>query len=143
MNFTKNIIIGILFLYCTNMNSQTTSSYLNTNIQQHILNKYWSNELATTGKTVVFFGKNFFSSYINKKKFGNTYYYFTNESCNDPATVYKNSTVGIISSGNYIKTERHCYLIEISSDFKQIRMKKSHENKWQTFYLLDNPDLEY
>ena len=54
MNFTKNIIIGILFLYCTNMNSQTTSSYLNTNIQQHILNKYWSNELATTGKTVVF-----------------------------------------------------------------------------------------
>ncbi|TDD98561.1 hypothetical protein [Flavobacterium cellulosilyticum] len=141
MNFTKNIFIGILFLYITTMSSQTTTSYLETNIQQHIVNKYWSNEAGTTGKVVLYFGQNQLSTYINQKKFGSGNYYFTNISCNDSSSIFDNSKIGNSSSGNYIKTDRYCYLIEISTNLQQIRMKKSYDNKWQTFYLLNNPNL--
>lgn len=143
MNFTKNIFIGILFLYINTMSSQTTTTYLTTNVQQHIVKKYWSNEEGTTGKAVFYFGQNQMSTYINQKKLGSGNYYFTNISCNDPSSIFDNSKIGNSSSGNYIKTDRYCYVIEISPDFQKIRIKKSYDNdtKWQTFYLLNNPNL--
>lgn len=144
MNFTKNIFIGILFLYINTMSSQTTTNYLSINVQQHIINKYWSNELGSTGKVVFFFNQNQWYSYINQRKIGNANYYFTNTSCNDLNAIFDNSKLGTSSNGNFIKTTRFCYLIEISTDYQKIRIKKSYDNdtKWQTFYLLNNPVLQ-
>jgi len=106
MNFTKNIFIGILFLYINTSSSQTPISYITTNVQTHIVNKYWSNQLGTTGKAVFFFGQNQWTSYINKRKIGSANYYFTNVSCNDPAAIFDNSKIGTSSNGNFIKTTR-------------------------------------
>jgi len=145
MNFTKNIFIGILFLYINTMSSQTTTNYLSINVQQHIINKYWSNELGSTGKVVFFFNQNQWSFYINKKKIQKSEnYYFTKTSCNDLNAIFDISKLGTLSDGNFIKTTQFCYLIEISTDYQKIRIKKSFDNdtKWQTLYLLNNPVLQ-
>ena len=106
------------------MSSQTTTNYLSINVQQHIINKYWSNELVSTGKVVFYFNQNQWYSYINQRKIGNANYYFTNISCNDVAAIFDNSKLGTSSNGNFIKTTRFCYLIEISTDYQKIRIKK-------------------
>ena len=124
------------------MSSQTTDNYLQTNIQQHIVNKYWSSELGVTGKVVFYFGQDQWSSHINQRKIGSANYYFTDIPCNDLSSIFDNSKIGNSSSGNYIRTIPYCYLIEISSDFQKIRIKTSNENKWRTFYLLSNPNLQ-
>lgn len=123
------------------MTSQTSNNYLSNNVQQHIVNKYWSSELGTTGKVVFYFNQNQFYSYINKRKIGSNNHYFTNISCNSSTAIFDNSKVGTSSSGNFIKTPLYCYVIEISTDFQKMRIKKSFDNdtKWQTFYLLNNP----
>ncbi len=108
MNFTKNILIVILLISFQMMNSQN----LSTNVQQHIINKYWSNEQGSTGKIIFHFSQNQWSFYINKKKIQKSEnYYFTNISCNNPSAIFENSKVGTSSSGNFIKTRSLGYAI--------------------------------
>ena len=123
------------------MCSQTTTNYLSTNVQQHIVNKYWSYKSGSFEIGGFYFGQEQWWSFINKKRIGGENYYFTSNSCSDVSNIFDNSKIGTISSENYIKTINYCYLIEISTDLQKIRIKKSYDNdtKWQTFYLMNNP----
>jgi len=145
MKLIKKILLLILLISFQSMESQVTTNYISNNVQQHIINKYWSNELGSTGKIVFYFNQNQWSFYINKKKIQKSEnYYFTKTSCNDLNAIFDISKLGTLSDGNFIKTTQFCYLIEISTDYQKIRIKKSFDNdtKWQTLYLLNNPVLQ-
>jgi hypothetical protein len=106
------------------------------NIQQHLIGKRWSSS-ATTDKEVIF---KFDSSgqlhlFMNGVEIGYEDYYITTSSCD--SETFTDSKVGSTSSGNYIKTVRKCYVIELYSSLNKIRLKSSNTQQWQDYYLLD------
>jgi len=144
MIYTKKIIISLLIFSFLIMKSQS-NNYITSNIQQNLINKYWSSTLNDSKKIVFHFTNNQIHVYSNGKRVASDLYYMTNISCNSPSIQFDNSKVGTLSEGNFIKNQRSCFVVELYDGLQKFRLKRSYEtdDKWQTYYLLDNPDLEY
>lgn len=142
MNFTKRILTIVLLFTIQIINSQT-NTFITSNIQQHLLNKFWSSKLNDSNKVVFYFTQNQISVYSNGKKLADDQYYISDINCNN-STIFDTVKIGSLSAGNYIKTNLSCFIIEFYEDLQKFRIKRTYENeaKWQTFYLLNNPILQ-
>lgn len=139
MNYTK-LLLFMTLLVITRMNSQT-NTMVTTNIQSHLINKYWSSKINDNNKVVFNFTQNSLSLFIGKKKMGgDESYYLAEYDEVKTSTTFSDSKIGRLSSGNHIVTKREIYLIEFFSDFQKFRIKKilDGQDKWQTYYLTQN-----
>lgn len=135
MKITKTLIVIFIFIFQT-MKSQTSGSYITSNIQQVLENKTWS--IKTGGKKISFSFKDNgkLILYIDNTKIGTeNYYVTTNSDCGSNSVTFDNSKIGTKSSGNYIKTVRECYIIEFFSDYQKFRLKREFSSKWQVYSL--------
>jgi hypothetical protein len=124
----------------TTMNSQT-NTMVTTNIQSHLINKFWSSNINDNNKVVFNFTQNGLSLFIAKNKMGGEEsYYFAEYDEVKTTTTFSDSKIGRLSSGNHIVTKREIYIIEFYSDFQKYRIKKilDGDTKWRTFYLTQN-----
>ena len=139
MNYTKILLFTTLFVITT-MNSQT-NTMVTTNIQSHLINKFWSSNINDNNKVVFNFTQNGLSLFIAKNKMGGEESYYLAEYDEvKTTTTFSDSKIGRLSSGNHIVTKREIYIIEFYSDFQKFRMRKILEadTKWRTFYLTQN-----
>lgn len=128
MKYLKIILIGTFILIVQKNNAQMITS----NIQSNLLNKNWSSD-PNSNKAVMFvFKKTKLYVYSNGNEIGHEDYYLTEKD-----STFKDSEIGGISSGNYIKTRRFCYIIEFYPDFKKFRIRAKNSLKWQDYYLLN------
>ena len=112
-----------------------------TNIQSHLINKFWSSNINDNNKVVFNFTQNGLSLFIAKNKMGGEESYYLAEYDEvKTTTTFSDSKIGRLSSGNHIVTKREIYIIEFYSDFQKFRMRKILEadTKWRTFYLTQN-----
>jgi hypothetical protein len=128
----------ITLLTLSKMNSQTSTNMITFNIQQHLMNKYWSSNPSTTNEIVFRFNDdgNLYL-YTNEKEIGNENYYITNIDCTDNSLPFDESKINTSSSGNYIKTVPFYYVIEFYSDFQKFRIRATYDSNWQIFYLAE------
>jgi hypothetical protein len=139
MNYTKLLLFITLFVITT-MNSQT-NTMVTTNIQSHLINKFWSSNINDNNKVVFNFTQNGLSLFMAKNKMGGEESYYLAEYDEvKTTTTFSDSKIGRLSSGNHIVTKREIYIIEFYSDFQKFRMKKILEadTKWRIFYLTQN-----
>jgi hypothetical protein len=139
MNYSKLLIFMTVFVM-TSMNSQT-NTMVTTNIQSHLINKFWTSKIGDNNKVVFNFTQNSLSLYIGKNKIGgDESYYLAEYDEVKTTTTFSDSKIGRLSSGNHIVTKREIYLIEFFSDFQKFRIKKilDGSDKWQTYYLTQN-----
>jgi hypothetical protein len=128
MKYIQIILIGAFMLIGQKNNAQMVTS----NIQSNLLNKNWSSD-PNSDKAVMFvFKETQLYVYSNGNEIGYEDYYLTNTD-----STFNDSDIGSVSSGNYIKTRRLCYVIEFYSDFKKFRIRAKNSPKWQDYYLLN------
>lgn len=138
MNFTKSILIVALFFF-TAMQSQS-GPMVTTNIQTHLLNKYWSPNIGDQYEIVFFFTAHQVTLFVGNKKIGSEYFYITDNS-GAIHPIFDKIKVGTTHSGNYLRTNSSYFIIEFFSDLQKFRWKRSFdpEGTWQTYSLLNNP----
>lgn len=132
MNIKHILVIIAIFTFHT-MKSQT---YIQNNIQEHLVNKKWSHNAGNKKITFLYKDTGVFHLYIDNTEIGTENYYVTTVSdCGTNPVSFDNSKIGQISQGNYIKTFRECFIIEIQSDYQKIRLKRAFSSKWIIYYL--------
>lgn len=139
MNYTKLLVFIALFVITT-MKSQT-NTMVTTNIQSHLINKFWSSKIDDNNKVVFNFTQNGLSLFIAKNKIGGEESYYLAEYDEvKTTTTFSDSKIGRFSSGNHIVTKREVYIVEFFSDLQKFRIKKilDGDDKWQTYYLTQN-----
>lgn len=139
MNYTKLLVFIALFVITT-MKSQT-NTMVTTNIQSHLINKFWSSKIDDNNKVVFNFTQNGLSLFIGKNKIGgDESYYLADYDEVKTTTTFSDLKIGRLSSGNHIVTKRYVYIVEFFSDFQKFRIKKILDgaDKWQTYYLTQN-----
>lgn len=144
MKFLKILSTFIFLIHFIESNSQNTENMITSNIQEKLINKTWTftKESPKRKVTISFLYKEngFAYVFINGKELGFEEYYIMNESCKNISEPFDKELIGTSSNGNYIRTQRNCYVIEFYPGFEKIRLKKSYENdsKWQDYNLSEN-----
>lgn len=139
MNYTKLLVFIALFVITT-MKSQT-NTMVTTNIQSHLINKFWSSKIDDNNKVVFNFTQNGLSLFIAKNKIGGEEsYYLADYDEVKTTTTFSDLKIGRFSSGNHIVTKSYVYIVEFFSDLQKFRIKKilDGDDKWQTYYLTQN-----
>jgi hypothetical protein len=136
MKYIKILVVVLSFIGIT---AYSQTSMITSNIQNHLVDKYWSSDSADTSKVVFHFTQNNLSLFLNKSSVGSESYYLAEYNEVQTSTTFDSSKVGRTSSGNHIVTARIVYNIEFFNDYKSFRIKSilDPETKWKTYYLAE------
>ncbi|MBD0832036.1 hypothetical protein [Aestuariibaculum sediminum] len=131
------LLVLALFFTSIGVNSQT--NMVTSNIQSHLVNKYWSSDATSTSKVVFQFTQNDLSLYMNKNKIGTENYYLAEYNEVQDSFSFDSAKIGRISAGNHIVTKKAIYVIEFYPDYKSFMIKTTidPDTKFQTYYLAE------